>query len=511
MAYELFYIAKSNSQTLNDVEVSFYKKTELINLTPLEVANELVKVVEGTPDSAFTIPPLPTPPSISFTKGVSGGKHFVNFLIGSSVNEGDTFTIKFRGPVFNGSDYNVSATYVAKASDTANTVANFMVTLIGGQLSGHPAIVEYQATNRINVVNQQQGGGLAGGAYPYEQISATAVANPKPTRPHATPYVAFPYTSQYKNNSFFLYVDKNFTPVVLASSNGQGNNPTIQIASTLPINNHKLYIITVGSSIKPGNTYTLTVQGATMTYTVPAAQITRDLKLLGIEYSNTGDDSLWSCLCSSEIKIFMQFKPQDPLDYSTFLTEYYDDWKIEVKINDVSLFIGYLMPDEGEAQFKDKPYTISLKATDGLGLLKTVPFVDLDGADFAQCGDTLHTLITYIASALKQTDLELPIRTFCSIYNVAMDNRFEDITNDLFHQVKVSSKTLLKSSTEYVSCYEALEIMLKDNFRVYQTEGYWNVHRIDEHRNTIQGTFLLSMPQMEQKQVEGKFSIPIAR
>jgi hypothetical protein len=135
---------------------------------------------------------------------------------------------------------------------------------------------------------------------------------------------------------------------------------------------------------------------------------------------------------------------------------------------------GLLRPDEGNSPFQDKPYEVTFRATNGLSLLKDIPLVDSDGNNFTGT----HKLIEYIAGALKQTNLDLPIRVFCNYYNTAFANRV--ITNDMFNQAYLEYRTFMRDSIEYVSCYEALMIILDKFCRIEYWNGMWLIKNIAE-------------------------------
>jgi hypothetical protein len=483
MAYEKVYLAGFNSQTLDDIEVSFYKKNIALTLTPLEVANAIAETIENTPDSAFTIPepPILSLPTVTVSQYKDGTNYKIDFIVGGTVQAGNVYAIRFFHPVWGADDYNVDVQYTSTASDTNSTIAQKLRDLVVANTNDAP-IVLHLVGNTLTVENSQD----TPEAYDFDNVFGSAIPPPAIQRPHAYPYIAIPFTNQYKNNTFVLVVHKDYTPSFLAEANGAGNNPTIQVVYTLPQGNYKWYYVQIGEDILPDNSYTVTVQGATIEFTVSdAVGEVQPIVLKDIKIKKHGETDLFTCIRPTELIMTINMKPEHSYDYSTFLVDEYDEWQISVDNIGGNRFKGYMLPEEGKTAFKDKPYEVTLIATDGYALMKDADFVDLDGQPFSQCGDMLYSKIYLLACALKATGLDLPIRTFCSIYNDSMIDRFGDITADYFEQAQLSIKTFLKDADNFVSCWEAIEIMLENNFTLYQSEGMNIIHRVDEFRNIV--------------------------
>lgn len=153
----------------------------------------------------------------------------------------------------------------------------------------------------------------------------------------------------------------------------------------------------------------------------------------------------------------------ETLTNETFLTDTYDRWKVEAEVEGKNVFTGFIEPSFGGYEFKSRPFAVEVTCTDGLGLLKFQPATDVSEVDF----DGLNPIIEYIAGALTKTGLELPIRTICNIFEKSMN---ED--SDLFNQARLHHRTFMKSSNEFVSCYDVLEIILK-GYMLFQWYGQW--------------------------------------
>lgn len=192
--------------------------------------------------------------------------------------------------------------------------------------------------------------------------------------------------------------------------------------------------------------------------------------------TNGEEQSPFDCILAKQLTLVMHIPESDTdMDWDTLLASNYDDWKIIVTINNTRKeFDGFLVPEEGSVPFRDKPYSITLKATTGLALLKGVPLTDVNGDNF----NGEHTLIEYIAGALKKTGLELPIRCYSTYFNISILDKDDSIDNDMFGQIYLDYRTFQKNAVEFVSCYEALLIILNKFCTLEQWNGYWQIAAI---------------------------------
>lgn len=172
-----------------------------------------------------------------------------------------------------------------------------------------------------------------------------------------------------------------------------------------------------------------------------------------------------------QMELVIDIPVGSPVTWESFISDDYLDWMVVATIDGLPWFHGFLVPDEGSAPFLDQPYSITIKATNGLALLKNTPLVDSNGQEFS--GN--DTLIKYIAGALKQTGLELPIRVSCSFFYSSMLNKGDGLEYDMFSQAFLDYRTFLSTSSSFVDCYRALEIILKKFCVLEYWNGYWQI------------------------------------
>ncbi len=198
------------------------------------------------------------------------------------------------------------------------------------------------------------------------------------------------------------------------------------------------------------------------------------------QINTTGDsDDVFDNIVSREMVLSL-FIPHDDIsiDWSTLIASNQDDWKIIVTNDGQFVFHGFVVPDESPTDFQDKPYSLTIRATDGLKLLKQIPLSKPDGTEFSG----KSTFIAYLAAILLKTNLALEIRVYCNIYNNAMFTRDSNINLDMMAQCQFDYRTFMTSATDFTDCYDALDILFKDGFKLFYWNGQWVIFRLEEYQ-----------------------------
>lgn len=204
------------------------------------------------------------------------------------------------------------------------------------------------------------------------------------------------------------------------------------------------------------------------------------------------DDTEEQTIIAREAVIIINADDATPITWETFLTGAYDEWWVIIYVDNNCVFEGFLTPEEGSAAFLDKPYEVTLRATNGLKLLQKVPLVKIDGTAFKG----KFTLIEYIAAALHRTLLNgissnngIPIRIYSNVLEATMIKRSVDITKDFYQQVKLDHRTFQSDPTTFKSCYEALVIILGRHSRLFYWNARWVISWNGDHQETPGGRF----------------------
>lgn len=173
---------------------------------------------------------------------------------------------------------------------------------------------------------------------------------------------------------------------------------------------------------------------------------------------------------------------QSSLSFELIATEafelnnlYTDDertYKVTLK-KDGSIFGHYfIIPDGTREWFMDPPYTVNVRAIDGLGLLDNFKYVSDTGAFYSGP----DSIINIFAKCLSVLGLDMPINTFSKISYDGMD-----INDDAFAKVKIYQDRYLiqgKNVQDVMSCGEIMESILKEWVAsIVQMNGEWFIFR----------------------------------
>lgn len=136
------------------------------------------------------------------------------------------------------------------------------------------------------------------------------------------------------------------------------------------------------------------------------------------------------------------------------------DVYFELKINNSLFWAGYIEPEKWSEELISPPYTVSLVAYDGLGLLKD--------EDFLNENKTLitgeYTPLEILQMCLAKTGLSLPLNTAVNIRPATLPTYDNALT-----QYKIDAEVYTGKS-----CYEVIEQLFL-NCRIMQRFGQWFV------------------------------------
>jgi hypothetical protein len=191
----------------------------------------------------------------------------------------------------------------------------------------------------------------------------------------------------------------------------------------------------------------------------------------------TGSGGLFDTpIVSCEAKLVLYLEASDSASYKDFIVTFPDGWKMIAYNDEQVVFVGFLTPGDGRAEWQDKPYEVTLSAVDGLGLLKGVPLTKDDETRFTG----VNLIKDYVLAILNKTGLNLNLRLFSNIVEESMEDRTQNTHADTFNQTGLHARSLLKDPITYYDCYSCLEKILGEYFTVYQHHGKWVILRIGE-------------------------------
>jgi hypothetical protein len=195
----------------------------------------------------------------------------------------------------------------------------------------------------------------------------------------------------------------------------------------------------------------------------------------------TGEGDKFDTIISCEAKLVLYLEDDNPEEFDDFIVTFADEWKMIAYDDGQVVFVGFLTPGEGRAEFQDKPYDITLSAVDGLGLIKGVPLTKINGDRFKN----VNLIIDYIIAILDKTGLSLNVRLFSNIVESSMQDRTQNSQADTFNQTGLHARTFLKNATEFYDCYTCLERILSQYFSIYQHYGTWTIVRCGELQESV--------------------------
>jgi hypothetical protein len=138
-----------------------------------------------------------------------------------------------------------------------------------------------------------------------------------------------------------------------------------------------------------------------------------------------------------------------------------------------TLLTTKILPNQYKEAYVDPPYPVAFLSTDGLALLKDIPFLDAGGNRFYGT----YRCLDLISYCLRNTGLNLNIRIVASIYAETMDN--DPTTDDPFEQAYVDTDAYYFDETP--SCLDILQYILSSfGAQVVQWGDAWNITRVEE-------------------------------
>lgn len=186
-----------------------------------------------------------------------------------------------------------------------------------------------------------------------------------------------------------------------------------------------------------------------------------------IEYSDKGDLKsvpIYGCGCTLNIKAIGDF------ELSSLYTADEREWQIV--ISGAWKFSGWLIPDSCSEPYASKPYDVSVKGTDAIGTLESVPFLQADGTKYKGFIKDIDVL----RFALSKTGLELG-------FNIGI-NTFEDsMDTDLcpLSQAYINVDAFIDTDGNAFSCLEVIRsIAERWSAQLRQYDGRWQLINILE-------------------------------
>jgi len=133
---------------------------------------------------------------------------------------------------------------------------------------------------------------------------------------------------------------------------------------------------------------------------------------------------------------------------------------------------GWLIPDACSEPYKSKPYDVSISATDALGTLKDIPFLQADGTKYKGFISDLEVL----RQALLKTGLSLPFIVGVNTFEAQMVT-----TDSPLRQSFINCDRFIDNDGNAFSCHEVIRsVLARYSSRIHQFNGYWQIINVLE-------------------------------
>lgn len=196
---------------------------------------------------------------------------------------------------------------------------------------------------------------------------------------------------------------------------------------------------------------------------------------------NLVDDDILSPFRASYLDISF-YKESLSDDFSELFAAENDAFKVTLKKNNVLFWQGWIGSQLFSEPFASPPYPISLRAYDGLHLLKNIPYFD-DPEVFQATSNLFndrfgyHNIVDVVEKCIYNTGVLNNV-----FYCINIQNS-ESVTSSLFFPVRsrVHHQTFLKGESNSMNMEEVLQMILKSlGATIYQRDGNWCIIRISD-------------------------------
>lgn len=181
------------------------------------------------------------------------------------------------------------------------------------------------------------------------------------------------------------------------------------------------------------------------------------------------DEDPFTVIKSQSLQV--RINTDNPINMNTFASGSDSRWSVHNYLSpDKTLFKGFLILDDMNEDFMPDPNIVLLTGTDGLALLKEIPFVDFDGNN--PVGE--YTLAELLAMALYRTGTPLQMNV---AFNIKKSGAITDIripgsgSQHFFSTVYLNAKTFEDEIGTCISCYDVIKYILGDEAHVFQRNG----------------------------------------
>jgi hypothetical protein len=206
-----------------------------------------------------------------------------------------------------------------------------------------------------------------------------------------------------------------------------------------------------------------------------------------------GDENKMEPILGKEALINISVEVDTPISIADLIAAHDNDIRVTVyRDQDFTKvdFQGFIVVEDNSQPFLDPPFTLSIRALDGLGLLKGVDLADTNNLLFV--GN--QSILSWIAQILYKTDQTLNLRVYFNFYESSFNQMLGALEQVYLNAITFSQGDAFNStpldpsvdinSTSADDCYTALEKIVRClRCRLFQEDGVWNLVSLFEYLN----------------------------
>ena len=203
---------------------------------------------------------------------------------------------------------------------------------------------------------------------------------------------------------------------------------------------------------------------------------------LNLEYIPNSDDP-YEPIFASQLGISIDFT--DELSDIINFTNIDDRYNyVEMYVNNVIEWVGFIINDNVQISYSTGRKIATFNATDGLGMLKDIPFEPPAGNTGVNDINSLLTILRTCFNAIGFKNNRNTV-TLCSYFSVGMSDRGVNSWRDPFVQTYMAYRNFLKDEYTYTNCLDVISNIAKSfGCRVFQADGKWWIVSVNEFAET---------------------------
>jgi hypothetical protein len=154
------------------------------------------------------------------------------------------------------------------------------------------------------------------------------------------------------------------------------------------------------------------------------------------------------------------------------------EFRIDVNVynttNSKLIWTGFIDSSSSSEELVDDPKVITIKATDGIAILKDIEFTNSSG----QRPYEYYSVLQAISACLDKTGLQIKLNVEVNVFEKDMADRSADLKNEPLSQVYVHTRAFGKDDYHYDDCLSVMKSLLSAfNATIFQANGEWYIVR----------------------------------